>query len=200
MKIEWNRVTWYSKILTIVVFIATFWIGFTIGSYWQWAVDLNDLYKVHIEKLTAAAPHAADQFAGWKTYRNDAYGFEFKYPPAFSYAPSAETAPTGSVWLGHVSAPQRGDLGVSVKEQPLDPNSIKGIYVTYKKGDSALRILSVGGKEAYSYREGDEGCGGDVVNIPNRDKTIVMAFGSCEGDHDSIEVEMNDILSTVKLF
>ena len=30
-KIEWNKVTWYSKLLAVVVFIATFIIAFKLG-------------------------------------------------------------------------------------------------------------------------------------------------------------------------
>ena len=30
-KIEWNKVTWYSKLAAVVVFVATFWIAFNLG-------------------------------------------------------------------------------------------------------------------------------------------------------------------------
>jgi len=33
MSIEWNKVTWYSKILAVVLFVAVFWIGFHLGSF-----------------------------------------------------------------------------------------------------------------------------------------------------------------------
>lgn len=39
MKIEWNKVTWYSKIVAVIVFVATFWIGFSIGAKYQAAAD-----------------------------------------------------------------------------------------------------------------------------------------------------------------
>ena len=32
MKIEWNKVTWYSKLLAVLLFIATFYIGFWLGT------------------------------------------------------------------------------------------------------------------------------------------------------------------------
>ena len=32
MTIEWNKVTWYSKLLAVVVFIATFFLGFWLGT------------------------------------------------------------------------------------------------------------------------------------------------------------------------
>jgi membrane-bound inhibitor of C-type lysozyme len=34
-KIEWNRVTWYSKLLAVFVFLGTFYVAFTIGREYQ---------------------------------------------------------------------------------------------------------------------------------------------------------------------
>jgi len=31
MKIEWNKVTWYSKLIAVVIFVLTFYIGFNLG-------------------------------------------------------------------------------------------------------------------------------------------------------------------------
>jgi hypothetical protein len=47
MKIEWNRVTWYSKLLAVIVFLATFGIAFDLGVYWE---------QIHVE--TAILPTA----------------------------------------------------------------------------------------------------------------------------------------------
>jgi hypothetical protein len=35
MKIEWNKVTWYSKLLAVVIFVATFYLGFYFGMIYQ---------------------------------------------------------------------------------------------------------------------------------------------------------------------
>jgi hypothetical protein len=35
IKIEWNRVTWYSKLLAIVVFLVAFVIAFNLGALWE---------------------------------------------------------------------------------------------------------------------------------------------------------------------
>lgn len=37
MKIEWNRVTWYSKLLAVVVFLATFVVAFNLGILYEQA-------------------------------------------------------------------------------------------------------------------------------------------------------------------
>ncbi len=35
MTIEWNKVTWYSKLAAVVVFLATFLIAFNLGVLWE---------------------------------------------------------------------------------------------------------------------------------------------------------------------
>ena len=47
MKIEWNKVTWYSKLLAIIVFVATFALAFKLGMAYEdaqaWVSwDVND--------------------------------------------------------------------------------------------------------------------------------------------------------------
>ena len=33
--IEWNKVTWYSKLAAVIVFLATFFIAFNLGVLWE---------------------------------------------------------------------------------------------------------------------------------------------------------------------
>jgi hypothetical protein len=42
MKIEWNKVTWYSKIAAIVVGVGIFFLGFCIGA---WSERVKDQAK-----------------------------------------------------------------------------------------------------------------------------------------------------------
>ena len=41
MTIQWNRVTWYSKLLAIIIFVGTFAIAFCLGASWQRAQTDN---------------------------------------------------------------------------------------------------------------------------------------------------------------
>ena len=34
MAVQWNKVTWYSKLLAVILFVLTFYIGFCLGSLW----------------------------------------------------------------------------------------------------------------------------------------------------------------------
>ena len=46
-KIEWNKVTWYSKLAAVVVFLGTFLIAFNLGVLWE---------QVHVETALTETP------------------------------------------------------------------------------------------------------------------------------------------------
>jgi membrane-bound inhibitor of C-type lysozyme len=44
MKIEWKKVTWYSTVLAIILYLATFFIAFYLGQRWEQAkVIINQI-------------------------------------------------------------------------------------------------------------------------------------------------------------
>lgn len=46
-KIEWNKVTWYSKLVAVIVFLATFLVAFNLGILWE---------KTNIENALSEQP------------------------------------------------------------------------------------------------------------------------------------------------
>jgi hypothetical protein len=80
MAIEWNKVTWYSKLAAVIVFVGTFFLGFWLGT-----MKAEKIYVEvpHISRITTVPPTAtiSEKFADWKTYTDEKYGFQFKYPP-----------------------------------------------------------------------------------------------------------------------
>ena len=46
MKIEWNKVTWYSKLATLIVFIGTFVLAFAFGMLYENAYVQEQLAAV----------------------------------------------------------------------------------------------------------------------------------------------------------
>lgn len=46
MKVEWNRVTWYSKLAAVIVFVGTFAVAFWLGMLVQKATDYRELLPV----------------------------------------------------------------------------------------------------------------------------------------------------------
>jgi hypothetical protein len=47
MHIEWNTVTWYSKLIAVLVFVATFAIAFYLGIAWE---------RIHVEASLTETP------------------------------------------------------------------------------------------------------------------------------------------------
>ncbi|MDO8512521.1 MAG: hypothetical protein Q7S57_04565 [bacterium] len=102
IKQQFTTVTTFSKIVAGILFIAMPFIGFYLGM--QYSKGMNSIAEIPKPQPAvctqeakicsdgssvgrtgpncefAACPAASDQVAGWKTYSNTAYGFEFKYP------------------------------------------------------------------------------------------------------------------------
>lgn len=54
MNLEWDKVTWYSKLAAIVIFGLTFWLGFSFGLQYQYALD-EPLLLSHINIVSSYA-------------------------------------------------------------------------------------------------------------------------------------------------
>lgn len=54
MNLEWNKVTWYSKLAAIVIFGLTFWLGLSFGLQYQYALD-EPLLLSHINIVSSYA-------------------------------------------------------------------------------------------------------------------------------------------------
>lgn len=88
MKIEWNKVTWYSKIIALVLFVALpfagFWLGVRYGETKQYTTDVF----VHEESVTpsASASESVDSYykniSEWQTDQNNG-GWSIAYPIDF---------------------------------------------------------------------------------------------------------------------
>jgi hypothetical protein len=91
MKIEWNKVTWYSKLLALALFVALPFIGFYYGA--QYEKIIAPIGQMPIEMIatsTALSPSANTAIAyynnpaEWQTDANNiAGGFSIAYPLDF---------------------------------------------------------------------------------------------------------------------
>jgi membrane-bound inhibitor of C-type lysozyme len=93
MKIEWNKVTWYSKLLAVILFVAVFCVGFNLGKK---SDEINSIITpaqpLTTTKLINTVSYSCD---GSKTilakyYESDAKPFS---------SPDQPPIPTGSVAL-----------------------------------------------------------------------------------------------------
>jgi len=77
-----TTVTLFSKTLAGIIFVALILTAFFVGMKYQ---AMTDFIKIQQSNpvITKLSP-IPDPTANWKTYKNDEYGFEFKYPSKFS--------------------------------------------------------------------------------------------------------------------
>jgi hypothetical protein len=88
MKIEWNKVTWYSKILALALFVALPFIGFYYGAQYGKLIAPLGQMPAAITVSTSTSQTATDAYyndpAEWQTDANNtAGGFSIAYPIDF---------------------------------------------------------------------------------------------------------------------
>jgi len=175
----------------------------------KWSYDGNKLYfktndkgnKGEIEWVinvdgTGLKRIIEDETANWKTYRNEKYGFEFKYPKEFAEDERCRAIEMENViGIGmriFITIKDSGGLSLSEyvdKEITFDIESRKNI--------------TVGSREAISieYRFGGLGRYGKVVYLLKDDKIFNFSFtagGECPSTDISELVVFDGILSTFR--
>ena len=87
---ELTTVTKLSKYLAMMVFVALPIVGFFLGMSYQEMIDLakkqeesNIVIESKLSPSPIEIPTVDPSTANWKTYRNDEFGFEIRYPNDF---------------------------------------------------------------------------------------------------------------------
>lgn len=104
MKIEWNKVTWYSKLAAVVLFVLVLWLGISFGEQYQKA--LNDQQLAHratsavsdickLDLVPTGQVSTIPDTSGWQTYKNEQLGFSVQYPADFKLIEDLAQFPPG---------------------------------------------------------------------------------------------------------
>ncbi|MGD1003636.1 MAG: hypothetical protein ABR884_03635 [Minisyncoccia bacterium] len=102
MKIEWNKVTWYSKLLALALFVALPFIGFYYGIRYGKIVAAIGQEPATIATSTAVSPSAGtaaaayyNDSAEWQTDANNTTGgFSLAYPLDFDAQDNYSVSPS----------------------------------------------------------------------------------------------------------
>jgi len=98
MKIEWNKVTWYSKIIALALFVALpfagFWFGIRYGAAGQYA---NDVFEDTKNASSSPSSQGEDPYyenvSAWQTDQNNS-GWSIAYPIDFDVNDNYSATPT----------------------------------------------------------------------------------------------------------
>ncbi len=148
--IKFNEVTWYSKLLAVILFIALLPIlTFYIGTEYQQAVDINNNIPSVSEsssvKTNVAVSGSTGSSMSTGVYTNATYGWSFHYPTNWKVAETANGGVTVSaniaVATSAVNVKQPAILAItitSVKKTAFAPLKTKVGNIGY---DAALGAL-----------------------------------------------------------
>lgn len=113
MKIQWNKVTWYSKLIALVLFVALPFIGFYYGT--QYGKTLGSIAQVTAtgSTTTTGAAQNSDNnlspyysnIAEWQTDFDAAGGFAISYPIDFDEQDYNSVAPSMDWRVGANGSP-----------------------------------------------------------------------------------------------
>jgi len=103
----------------------------------------------------------------WQTYRNEEYGFEFKYPATMGIKEN-------SYYL-NVLFNDSLKININILNDVLNPKTIKSPIGIVSQ--ESLEELAIDGKLAYRFRDGDAGYGGNSYRISlDNSHTLIMWF------------------------
>jgi len=111
MNIEWNKVTWYSKLLALVIFVVLPFVGFYYGiKYGEVIANIGQTsMAVATSTVTAPTDSVAAYYnnpAEWQADTNNtAGGFTIAYPIDFDTQDNTAATPSTDWRLGASSAP-----------------------------------------------------------------------------------------------
>ena len=145
------------------------------------AVIAGGLYVYQKSLAPVTNTNITDPTADWQTYRNDEYGFEFKYPKSFSLKDGLNEVYPGTgffaVGIKNESVSENPNWSFSINGQPCYQDEPQLVYVVKKDSDGTVDIAQQRSQEG-GVIQVDGSLGGD----PSSSNLSFVTAGLIEGD------------------
>lgn len=190
-KLQWNEVTWYSKLLSIVFFIAvlpvlTFYIG---REYERTEQILND--------PAPAVPVVEGADSSFEAYTNSEYNFSLKYPQGYLGVelPRKVTQELGGLGAGTIVLECENVFLTCLRVDAFatDAKTVATLYGTSNVSSALtqeLKEVSVGGRSGYRFRSFfsnmGETCIGEGVAVASGSGSLAFLFSRCGVDTELV--------------
>ncbi|GEM_PF-4535157 len=198
--------------------------GWNLGpSLWQ-RISGGFLSRQSVEQPSipqpSSSPTPVDQTANWKTYINQKYGFDFKYPDVFVQdtvnTPKSDVIPLTTASFHNQEANVLTVNVYQLNKYKLIDNSGGFVFVYDSTGKKWIHDKTKEASqfvpqrleatlEAYLYKSGDVKCSSESLLIPNTDSNYLIEVinAKCMDDNGNplagyYNLTTNQILSTFK--
>ena len=186
-----SKPRWLIPLIVIAGIIAIGLIAW--GSYF--------LFKPVLPKLPEAGEIREDEFKDWKTYRNEAYGYEIKFPKEWfwKYFGEIDERNLDALELGSKTVAKLGDGDISVSVELLllkESFSPKDIETEFELPNFQSKVTTINNKKAIEYtaKVGDKNIKGVAILFNTEDKRVYKIVVRTEENFSLFD----QILSTFK--
>lgn len=136
---------------------------------------------------TSSPSATADPTAGWKTYTEQSAGITFKYPSDLTAGSESSYVNSGiaplkgvAVTTANIQGKNTDTMIVEVDNLPFKKENISGVY--FKNGEGTTPV-TLAGRTAYKYQQGDAGLSETDYAFPSKDSSKIVTI-RVQVDHD----------------
>ncbi len=178
-----NRPFFYFLAISIIILLGVYY-------YSQlFVIELDEIPQTEIQS------QITDETADWKTYRNEEYGFEFKYPTEWVVRDNSSVS-TDLLYLT-LTTSMGGSSSIKITNIPFNstiPQVLSGITLPLN-----LTKLELAGKPALRYDTAHDGCGSENLEIDLWQKVLSISVAGCDGDNP-ISLDNDDVQKIISTF